>query len=111
MKQKQLSIKSIGIKVDERKGTAADATSSANKGQRHGREAKRAQTQKPTQHSSQIMANNTQAASSNQAMFINHGNINININITGGNAPQNVTMSDGKQEIVQQVRGLSREQI
>lgn len=44
-------------------------------------------------------------------MFINHGNINININITGGNAPQNVTMSDGKQELVQQVRGLSREQI
>ena len=44
-------------------------------------------------------------------MFINHGNINININITGSNMPQNVTMSDGNQEIVQQVRGLSREQI
>jgi hypothetical protein len=44
-------------------------------------------------------------------MFINHGNINININITGSTVPQNVTMSDGKKEIVQQVRGLSREQI
>ena len=44
-------------------------------------------------------------------MFINHGNININININGGNQTQSVTMNDGKQEVVQQVRGLSREQI
>ena len=58
-----------------------------------------------------MMAEHAQPGSSNQAMFINHGNINININITGSTVPQNVTMSDGKKEIVQQVRGLSREQI
>lgn len=50
MKQKQLSIRSIGLKVEERKGTTADASINANKGRQYGgREPKRSQTQKPTQ--------------------------------------------------------------
>ena len=85
MKQKQLSIRSIGLKVEDRKSTAADASISASKGQRHGREPKRSQTQKPSQQNSQMIANQGQAGVSHQAMFINHGNININININGNN--------------------------
>lgn len=43
-------------------------------------------------------------------MFINHGNINININITDGRT-QSATAHDGKQETAQQLRGLSQDQI